>query len=97
MSLGENLRRLRKDKQMTLLEVGERCGVTPQSVYKWEKDLAEPNMKTVSILCDLFNVTVEELAGYYTQPLTREERDLVVAYRYSSAEVKQIICSILKI
>ena len=54
-------------------------------------------MKTVSILCDLFNVTVEELAGYYTQPLTREERDLVVAYRYSSAEVKQIICSILKI
>jgi len=97
MDIGNNIKSLRQSHKLTLREVGQRCGVSPQAVYKWEQGINEPNMRTTQILCDLFGCTVEELAGYYTQPLTRMERDIVVAYRSASDEVKGIVETILRV
>lgn len=97
MGYGDNIRRMRIEAHLTLKELGDRCGVTPQAVYRWETERNEPNMKTIMVMCDIFHCTADELAGCYTQPLSRTERDVIVAYRNASDEVKRIIESILEV
>ena len=97
MSFGDNLRQMRISSGYTLEKLGDLIGVSPQAVYRWEVGKTEPNMKTVARICEIFHCTADELAGYYTQPMTKTERDIVVAYRDSSEEVKGIVRTILKV
>lgn len=39
MTLGEKIRKLRKEKHMTLEEVGDICGVSRQNIYRYEHGL----------------------------------------------------------
>lgn len=96
MNLGENLRKFRTEKGYTLEKLGDMLDVSPQAVYRWEAGKTEPNMKTVAKLCKIFNCTADELAGLYTQPLTRDERDLVVLFRDASPETQRIVMAILR-
>lgn len=97
MNFGENLKRMRIESQYTLERLGDMLGVSPQAVYRWETGKTEPNMRTVAKLCEIFHCTADELAGVYSQPLSKEERDIVVGYRDASDEVKGIVRTILKV
>lgn len=44
-SLGIRLKRLRKDKGLTQVELGKLSGVTGVTIGYWEKDLNEPVAK----------------------------------------------------
>ncbi|EOC9182277.1 helix-turn-helix domain-containing protein, partial [Escherichia coli] len=49
-SLGIRLKRLRKDKGLTQVELGKLSGVTGVTIGYWEKDLNEPGSKALSKL-----------------------------------------------
>ena len=48
MDFGLNLKEIRKASGLTQKQVAERLGVTPQAVCKWERNVTEPDMATVS-------------------------------------------------
>jgi transcriptional regulator with XRE-family HTH domain len=58
---GINLRKLRKEKDLTLKQLAEAVGVKHQSVEKWEKGLTLPKGKTLEILLAFLGVTANEL------------------------------------
>lgn len=97
MNFGENLKRMRLENEYTLEKLGDMLGVSPQAVYRWEVGKTEPNMRTVGKLCEIFHCTADELAGLYTEPITKDERDIIVAFRSASDEVKRIVATILNI
>ena len=41
--IGDRIKELRKKNRYTQKEIGEMCGVSDISVYKWETDRTEPN------------------------------------------------------
>lgn len=49
-SLGIRLKKLRKDKGLTQVELGKLSGVTGVTIGYWEKDLNEPGSKALSKL-----------------------------------------------
>ena len=61
--IGERLKELRKSKRFTQKEIGDLCGVSDISVYKWETNRAEPNVDTLCKLADIYGVTVDYLLG----------------------------------
>ena len=63
MSLGENLQRLRKEKGLSQEDVAQKLFVSRQSVSKWENGNAEPGVKDLAALADMFGVTLDELVG----------------------------------
>ena len=63
MSLSENLQRLRKEKGLSQEDVARELFVSRQSVSKWENGNAEPGVKDLAVLADLFGVTLDELVG----------------------------------
>lgn len=63
MKMGETLRRLRKEKQLTQDELAAYLGVSFQTVSKWERDECYPDITMLPSLANFFGVTVDELIG----------------------------------
>ena len=61
MRFGDNLKNLRKLKNISQEELGEKVGVSRQSVSKWENSEAYPEMTNILILCKIFNCKINDL------------------------------------
>ena len=61
MTMGENIRRLRKQMEMTQAMLGEEISVHPNEIMRWEKDRIEPSLFNCILLADVFGVTLDEL------------------------------------
>lgn len=61
MRFGENLRNLRKNKNMSQETIAEKVGVSRQSISKWENGEAYPEMKNILILCEIFECKLNDL------------------------------------
>ena len=61
MDLGQRLFEYRKDKKMSQEEMAEQLNVTRQTISKWETNQSTPDFDKIKPLCDLFNITADEL------------------------------------
>lgn len=61
MSLGEKLLKLRKKKGLSQEEVADILHVTRQTVSKWETDQSMPDFDKVLPICNLYEISTEEL------------------------------------
>ncbi|WP_310883713.1 helix-turn-helix domain-containing protein [Priestia megaterium] len=61
MELGEQLQRLREEKNLSREELAQVMNVSRQAVYKWENNKGHPDIENLIKLSDLYNVTIDEL------------------------------------
>ncbi len=85
MTIGEKLYELRTGKNMSQETLAELAGVSRQSVSKWETGGSVPELDKLFRLCDIFDVTLDELTGR----LEAKRGDDVIT------EVKEIVNPIL--
>ena len=63
LNIGNNIRTLRRSKDMTQDELAEKLGVTFQTVSRWENGGTYPDMELLPVLAGIFGVTVDHLLG----------------------------------
>ena len=63
LRIGENIKRLRKAKDITQEDFAAMLGVSSQSVSRWEKGICYPDMELLPALAGYFKVSVDELLG----------------------------------
>ena len=61
LNLGEQLQRLREEKNLSREELAQAMNVSRQAVYKWENNKGYPDIENLIKLSDLYNVTLDEL------------------------------------
>lgn len=61
MKFGENLKQIRKSKNISQEDLAERLGVSRQSVSKWETGENYPSMFNIMCLCDIFKCKINNL------------------------------------
>lgn len=61
MNLGEKLFELRKAKNLTQDDVAEKLNVTRQTISKWETNQSTPDFDKIVPLCDLYEISPNEL------------------------------------
>ena len=61
MSIGENIKRLREEHNLTQREIGEIAGVSDKAVSTWELGVKEPRMGAVQRLAAYFDVPLGTL------------------------------------
>lgn len=61
MNLSENLKRIRKDNNLSQEQLAEKLSVSRQSVSKWESGQAYPEMDKVIQLCKMFDLNIDDL------------------------------------
>ena len=62
MSIGERIAVLRKEQNISQLQLSRLMDVSRQAVSKWENDLSEPDTLRLIQLADVLNTDVEYLA-----------------------------------
>lgn len=59
----DNLKELRLEKKLGQVELAKSIGVSKGVISLWENGLREPNMYSLILLANFFNVTIDELVG----------------------------------
>ena len=100
MTIGQRIAQKRKEQGLSQEALGERLGVSRQSIYKWESDAALPEIDKLVALAKLFGVTVGWLLGVEEpaaptqepQELTEQQLKLAeeIAERYIAALPKPV-------
>ncbi len=60
-SIGEVICHLRKEKGMTQADLAEKMNVSEQAVSKWERNIAYPDITTLSKLTEILETSVDSL------------------------------------
>ncbi len=63
LNIGETIKRLRKEREITQEEFSEILGVSCQSVSRWENDLCYPDIELIPVIADFFGITTDTLMG----------------------------------
>lgn len=63
----ERLKKERKSKELTKMQLAKRTGIDYHSISNYEKDMQKPSLFNLIVLADFFNVPVGYLLGgnYY--------------------------------
>ncbi|MBQ8767902.1 MAG: helix-turn-helix transcriptional regulator [Clostridia bacterium] len=63
MNLGEKIYELRSENNMSQGDLADKLDVSRQSVSKWENNTAVPDLDKLIKLCDIFEISLDELTG----------------------------------
>ena len=72
--LGNKIRTLRKNKNLTQEELAQRLCVSPQAISKWERNISSPDIGMLPVISRFFGISMDELFSYRLDALTEKER-----------------------
>ena len=82
MNLKDNLKKIRKDNNLSQEDLAEKLGVTRQAVSKWEQGLAYPEMDKVLQLCNMFNLNIDEILNQDIRTVEKNKQSKRIANKY---------------
>ena len=82
MNLGENLKKIRKDNNLSQEQLAEALGVSRQSVSKWESNQAYPEMDKVLQIANMFNLNIDDLLNQDIREVTSEKQSKIAINKY---------------
>lgn len=87
LSLGNNIRKMRKERGLTQESLADTLGVTNGAVYKWESNQSVPELEMIVKLADLFDVSLDVLLGYEK---INKRKDVLIQNIYMKINTKDI-------
>jgi len=93
MHIAENIRNLRKQRNMMQEQLAEALGVSIAAVSKWERGIAMPDLSYIVEMADLFEVSLDALVGFEVQnggavALEQRIHDLQREKKYEEAVIE---------
>ena len=96
-TIGNRIQKFRKEKGLTQEELAAKLGLSSQAVSKWENDASCPDIGLLPQICQLLEVTADELLSGRTETvkvMPEEKRkpfeELVMRVRVNSADGDKI-------
>lgn len=109
-SFNERLFELRHQLDLSQAELANRIGVNKQTISQYERGVRRPDLDTLSILCDFFNVSSDYILGKSNVTIryvdsadldklciTDLERDIISAYRRAPESRREAVRALLEI
>lgn len=90
MTFDEKLKELRKQKNITQEELADALYVSRTAISKWESGRGYPNIESLKLLSQYFNITVDELLSCH-EMMTMVE----TTHKEKSKQIKDVIFGLL--
>lgn len=87
--IGRFISDLRKEKNMTQLELANKLGITDRAISKWENGKCMPDYSVIEQLCHELDITLAEL-------LDGEEKEPNSIRIYDDEQVNSLLCKMQK-
>jgi len=76
-NLGIKIKELRKKHNLSQQELAKKLGTSTSNISKWERDILIPDIYYIKDLCNLFNVTIEDLLEIKIKPYKKPKKWLI--------------------
>ena len=91
MKFGDNLKLIRKNKNMSQELLAEKMNVSRQSVSKWENGEAYPEMNNILELCKIFNCKINDLIHTDMSDLNSLDEEIIMnVVKFNEKKQKQV-------
>ena len=78
MNIGDKLLELRKKKGYSQEEAADKLGVTRQTISKWETEQSSPDFDKIVPICELYDISTEELLrGIKKESTSTVEKEVI--------------------
>ena len=77
----ERIRALRQRAGLSQQELGSRLGVSAVAVGKWERGQTQPDIRSLTIMADLFGTTIDDLCDHNVAAAGEENGSIQVMTR----------------
>ena len=85
-TLGTRLKEARLNNELSQEDVAEVIGIHPVTISKYERDVQDPNTKTLSALAEIYRVSIDWLINEHSKfvylNLTESEKIMKLAMSY---------------
>ena len=78
MTMGERIKKIRKDKSLTQQALAKKMGTTQNSIARYETDKVTPSSAVISLICREFHVNETWLRTGEGEMFTQQEEDLLL-------------------
>lgn len=92
LNIGNTIKNLRKEKDITQDELADILGVSYQSVSRWETGICYPDMELIPILADFFGVTVDMLFGINETMKEQKIEEYLLSFQEAISKGKVYEC-----
>lgn len=97
MNIGSNIKKLRRERDMTQEQLAECLGIAAASVSQWECGKTSPDISQLPVLAHIFEVTTDHLLGVDVDSKDKEiERIVKEAYEFSCRGHRELALPILQ-
>lgn len=66
MTIGENIKRIRKEKNLTQKKLGEMCGIAEPTIRKYESNKLNPKIETIDKIASALGVNIVDIMERFT-------------------------------
>ncbi|MCL1794706.1 MAG: helix-turn-helix transcriptional regulator [Oscillospiraceae bacterium] len=77
LSIGQTIKKLRKERKLTQEELAEQLNVTSQAISKWENETGMPDISQIVPLASVFGVSTDVLFGTFGTSDEEEARKIL--------------------
>ena len=91
LNIGENIRKRRRELELTQEQLGEELGVSYQAISRWENGTAYPDIEFLPTLARFFEMTVDELIGCGEDERKKRADELIGQLEHGGQDVEQVI------
>ena len=95
MDLGSKILELRKKQQLSQEKLGEKVGVTRQTISNWELNITLPDTKQLIALSQALLVSIDELVGNNTQNLLEQKVEKVEEKITTNNNLNKLIIALI--
>ena len=91
--IGKFIQKLRKEKNMTQLELANKLGITDRAISKWENGRGMPDLSYIQSLCEILDISINELLNGErindNQYQEKSEEIIVDTINYTETKLKK--------
>ena len=73
-NLAENLKKIRKENNLSQEDLADILGVSRQAISKWESKVSYPEMDKIVLLCKKFDLNIDDLLHKDIEEIISEEQ-----------------------
>ena len=92
MNLYERINLLCKEKEITGKELGEKLGLKKSPLTDWKNQKSKPTVDQIIMMCEIFATSADYLLlERNASDLTKEESEIIQAYKKADARTQEIV------
>lgn len=90
-NIGENLKRIRKEKGMRQIDVAKKLGIQPATYCKYELNMHKPKYKLVERVANVLDVDVSEILLDTSNLIIDKDKDMDIDNQNNNGLMENII------